>query len=149
MPNVTLRQFANGLARVANNWPVVLDTALEASGLRLQRASRAYIGEYQGQVGPFPAWEPLADYTIQDRISKGYRPDDPLLRTGDLRESIGYSILGNAVVVGSGELVAMWQEFGTRTIPPRSFIGRALAEHGRDEALRIAERVFRPLTQIR
>lgn len=149
MPNVTLRRFTAALNRMANNWDDLQESALEASGRRLQRAARGYIGDYQGAVGPFPAWAPLAEFTIQDRISQGFTPDDPLLRTGEMRESIGYTVRGRVVDVGSNDWVAYWQEFGTPTIPARSFIGRALAEHGRDEARRVAERVFRPLMQIR
>lgn len=149
MPDVTLRRFASALGRIAGDMPDLEERALDAAGRRLRNAAQGYIGEYQGRVGPFPAWKPLADMTVEDRIAQGFTPDDPLLRTGEMRESIGYRVEGRAVMVGSDDWVAYWQEFGTPTIPARSFLGRAVAEHGEDEARAIAERVFRPLTQIR
>ena len=82
----------------------------------------------------------------------GYAPpDNPLLRTGDLRSSIEHRVtavtpLGSAAaIVGSTSEVARYQELGTQNIPPRAFIGRAVAERGNAEAQSVAAGVFGPL----
>jgi hypothetical protein len=46
----------------------------------------------------------------------------PLLRTGELRDSIEYTVHGNEGAVGSDLDRALWLELGTSRIPPRSFL---------------------------
>lgn len=84
------------------------------------------IGEYQEYTGPFNSWKPLAEATVADRIAQGFTPDDPLLRTGELRDSIEAVVKGNEAVVGSTSEIAMYQELGTAKIPPRPFLGPAI-----------------------
>ena len=62
-----------------------------------------------------------------------------------LRRSIGHRSGADWTEIGSNSDVARWQEFGTDRIPPRSFLGRAMAEQGRDEARRVVGRVMAPL----
>ncbi len=80
-------------------------------------------------------WPPLADRTVAEKQRLGYvgqiSPTDPLLRTGDMRESIkpdaeltAYGVEG---VVGSGSKIALYQEMGTSRIPPRPFLAEAMA----------------------
>jgi hypothetical protein len=57
----------------------------------------------------------------------GFSANDPLLRTGTLRDSIGHVVEGNVGYVGTNDKVAPFQEFGTSKIPPRPFLGGALA----------------------
>jgi len=83
------------------------------------------IGEYQDYTGPFNSWAPLAESTMADRVAKGFTPDDPLLRTGDLRDSIEVTVKGNEAAVGSVSEIAMYQELGTDNMPPRPFLGPA------------------------
>lgn len=91
----------------------------------IQADAKARIGSYQDGVGPFPAWANLAEATVDDRLSKGFTPDDPLLRTGGMRESIGVTVEGNVAAIGSASEIALYQEQGTATIPPRPFLGPA------------------------
>jgi negative regulator of sigma E activity len=51
----------------------------------------------------------------------------PWLRTGALRASISHVTDGNVAVVGSTSDVAVDQELGTRTIPPRPFLASTAA----------------------
>jgi phage gpG-like protein len=55
--------------------------------------------------------------------------DTPLLETGELRDSIQHVVgrEGTEVVgyVGTNDPIAKYHELGTRTIPPRSFLGEA------------------------
>lgn len=116
--------------------------------------SRHEIGTYQDEAGPFPAWAPLAETTLAGwddahghhypgKEELGYAPpDNPLLRTGELRDAIEMAVTQNhgvvgvpSRVVGNGTPedpardvgdVATELELGTRHMPPRSFLGRAL-----------------------
>ena len=106
-----------------------IDAALEGLGAVIARAAQEKIGEYQSAAGPFPAWAPLAESTVQQKTRLGYAPPDaPLLRTGDLRTSISFEASPMALLVGSDSPIARYQELGTSRIPPRSFLGAAMFE---------------------
>jgi hypothetical protein len=62
----------------------------------------------------------------------------PWLRTGALRASIGYQADGAVAIVGSSSDVAVDQELGTHTVPPRSFLAATAATTGDDLAALIA-----------
>jgi len=68
---------------------------------------------------------------LQDqRERQGYAPNDPLLVTGDLRDSIERDVQHNVAYVGSNNNKALWHEMGTSRIPPRPFFGGAVeAKH--------------------
>lgn len=91
----------------------------------IEKDAKSRIGTYQDGGGGFPAWANLAQSTIDDRIRKGFTPDDPLLRTGELRDSIEHQVSGTEAVIGTPDIVALYQEQGTSTIPPRPFLGPA------------------------
>lgn len=108
----------------------------------LVKCAQDMIGDYQEAAGPFPRWAELSEATLQGgvdqhghrfpgKIELGYAPpDNPLLRTGALRISIEKHIEENRITIGSHDPVAHYQEFGTSTIPARSFIGRAMFVEG-------------------
>ncbi|MDU3302770.1 MAG: hypothetical protein E7E83_15250 [Enterobacter ludwigii] len=102
-----------------------LEAGLEVVAKTIEEEAKEEIGVYQPAVGPFDAWDPLAESTKADRVRQGYSEDDPLLRSGELRDSISHRVMGLAAVVGSTDDKAVWQEFGTDRIPPRPFIGPA------------------------
>ena len=102
--------------------------ALEKCAQVVEKRSKDKIGEYQDQTGPFIAWPELADYTKADRERHGFPEDEPLLRTGELRDSIEHKVEDSAAYVGSDSDIAVYQELGTAKIPPRSFLGGALAD---------------------
>ncbi|MGH8220883.1 MAG: HK97-gp10 family putative phage morphogenesis protein [Steroidobacteraceae bacterium] len=104
---------------------------LEPIGAAVAKTARAKIGEYQSAEGPFPAWEPLAESTVEDRIARGYAPDEPLLRTGELQDSISHAVEGLEAAVGSTSEIAVYQELGTERMPPRPFLGPAVYQHAR------------------
>ena len=113
--------LASRLSHIAN---AEGDTAyLEAVGSKIERDAKEIIGHYQhSDTGPFPEWEELAPSSKADRVSKGFTPNDPLLRTGALRDSINHEVRGRSVAVGSDLDIAIYQEMGTATIPPRPFL---------------------------
>ena len=102
--------------------------ALERCAKLVEKHAKAKIGEYQPESGPFAAWAELADATKSDRTRQGYSEDDPLLRTGALRDSIGHTVKDSEAQVGSNSDIAVYQELGTTSVPPRSFLGGALAD---------------------
>jgi hypothetical protein len=108
-------------------------TALKEGAEIVKTAAQDVIGEYQPAKGPVPAWAPLSPATQEDRVAKGYTPDDPLRRSGELRDSIDVRMIGEdtaAVGVFDPEMVpiAASMEFGyfnvraNRFVEPRSFI---------------------------
>lgn len=99
--------------------------ALTDAAKLVEEQAKAEIGTYQPAVGPFAAWPELADSTKEDRASKGYPENEPLLRTGDLRDSISHEVHGLEAIIGSTEDVALYHELGTQHIPPRPFLGTA------------------------
>lgn len=127
--------FARHLAVTAVVGEEVTHHITEKAAKIIQEDAQKRIGEYQDYTGPFNAWAPLAESTQEDRVAKGFTADDPLLRTGELRDSIEVSAKGNEAVVGSVGDIALYQEVGTDRIPPRPFLGPA----GYDSKLSIGE----------
>ena len=119
----------NALAAHIASAAVAIETAghhsLEKCARLIEKTAKDEIGHYQPEVGQFAAWPSLADATVADRVAHGYAPDQPLLREGDLRDSIEHEVHGNEAIIGSKSDIAAYQEFGTATIPPRPFIGPA------------------------
>lgn len=99
--------------------------ALERAARIVEAEAKHEIGTYQDTAGQFVQWAELADSTKQQRARLGFAENDPLLRTGELRDSIGHAVGDKEAVVGSDSQIAEWQELGTKTIPPRSFLGGA------------------------
>lgn len=99
--------------------------ALDAACRVIERDAKRQIGHYQDEVGGFPAWAELADSTEEEKARLGFPLGAPLLRTGELRDSIEHEVSGLEGVVGSKSDIAAYQEFGTATIPARPFIGSA------------------------
>lgn len=91
----------------------------------IEETAKEEIGVYQPAVGPFEAWAPLAESTKADRVRSGYTEDDPLERSGELKNSIQSEVVGLAAIVGTKSEIGLWQEMGTDRIPPRPFIGPA------------------------
>ncbi len=65
-------------------------------------------------------WKQLAESTQRQRERLGFEPNNPLYRTGGLMDSVDYKVLGpKMAVVGSTSEIMVWQELGTKHIPPR------------------------------
>jgi hypothetical protein len=82
----------------------------------IQKKAKAAIGKEHEE------WAPLAESTIADKAHHGYPTPKPLLTTGELRDSIEYTVHGNQGSVGSNLDRAVYMELGTSRIPPRSFL---------------------------
>ncbi|WP_435018496.1 HK97-gp10 family putative phage morphogenesis protein [Tundrisphaera sp. TA3] len=131
----SLGHLAAHFAEIALKQHEMEHHALEKVGKLVEKRAKAKIGEYQDEAGPFIAWPELADFTKEDRLRQGFSENDPLLRTGAMRDSIGHQVAGSEVHVGSNSDIAVYQELGTSKIPPRSFLGGAAV----DETKRIRE----------
>jgi phage gpG-like protein len=71
----------------------------------------------------------------------------PWLQTGALRASIAHSSDGTVAVVGSSSDVAVDQELGTRSDPPRSFLASTAASAAEDMVASIAGALARHLAE--
>lgn len=144
---MTFEEFATYLRAASVRVEPNLAIAVEATTHAAADKARGYIGHYQGATDGYPAWEPLAESTLRDKERRGYAPpDNPLLRTGEMRDSIVAEVEGLVGTFGSDSKIALYQEMGTsRGIPPRSFIGRAAHESIpklEAELVAAAERIF-------
>ena len=129
MPELSLTEFAALLERAAADEHEAMRAGLEKAGALVAENARGRVGTYEGND-----WPQLADTTVEDRVRHGYAPDEPLLRTGELRDSIGHQVDGNEVAVGSDLPIANYQENGTERVPPRPFVGPAMMHEGQHAA---------------
>ena len=152
-----MREFPNLGAFIAHLAQVqVAIPAAERRGLRagaelIRDEARAEIGTYQrAETGLFAPWRELADRTKADRLRLGFTENDPLLRTGDMRDSIHCTIGTHAALIGSNSDVALWQEMGTEGphpgmdgyhVSPRHFLGVAAFRKGEQAAALIGQHV--------
>jgi hypothetical protein len=102
--------------------------ALDQIGKIVTYVAKSKLGKYQPAIGPFAGWAALTEYTINERIEAGFTPNDPLLRSGHLRDSISYVAQYPKLVVGSPLPYAVDQELGVEAdrLPPRPFLGPAM-----------------------
>ena len=148
-----LADLAKHFERIADIQDVVDKVILTKGAIRLERRAKSKIGHYQDEQGPFEAWRELAESTKADRRQRGYNEDDPLLRTGDMRDSIQHTVEAKEAVVGSTSVIAMYQETGTPSIPPRSFLGSSAVQEAPaivEDSGKIAFRPFqgKPLPRV-
>lgn len=122
MATLTLPQFAGLMTHLASSLPAARHRALEHACQIVETEARRVIGTYDAD----PTWPELADSTKADRVRQGFSENEPLLRTGELRDSIVHTVVGNTGHVGSNDDKAVWQELGTVRIPPRSFLKSAV-----------------------
>lgn len=120
-----LEQFARELSSASASIATGLETSFRVIVKEIEETAKEEIGVYQPAYGPFDAWAPLAESTKADRVRSGYTEDEPLLRSGELRDSIESEVFGLAAIVGTKSQIGFWQEVGTDSIPPRPFIGPA------------------------
>ena len=128
----------NSLEELFDALPGAIDRGMRRAatdiGIAIEQRAQAKLGEYQ------PGWPQLADATQTERVSLGFSPNDPLLRTGGLKDSIQGAVDpisgGYRVVVGSDAPQARIQELGgvnsgrpgLADIPPRPYLAPALVE---------------------
>ena len=122
---MTPAEFARKLQWAAVRARTEIDIPTEAVVEAAAEKARTAIGTYAY------GWPQLAASTQADRAARGYAANEPLLRTGEMRGSIGHmaqlSAEGAEGVIYSTDEIAVFQELGTsRGIPPRSFLMASL-----------------------
>lgn len=120
-----LEQFARELSSDSASIATGLEASFRVIVKEIEETAKEEIGVYQPAYGPFDAWAPLAGSTKAERVRQGYSEDEPLLRSGELRDSIESDIVGLTAIIGTKSEIGLWQEVGTSHIPPRPFIGPA------------------------
>lgn len=127
---MTLDNLATHFSYLAGVWTGILQNAANTIGQDAVQVSQRKLGrDDNGPIGFFPGWEPLADSTLAEKARLGLPSPSPLLRTGELRDSITYetqvSPASAVVMLFSTSEYAPVQELGggPSHIPPRPFIG--------------------------
>lgn len=115
----TLSQFALHVARFGAMVDIARDEAIEKACEIVEEEAKRVIGTYDY------GWPQLAQSTQAERSRLGYPANEPLLRDGDMRDSITHHVEDDTGYVGSPSKIALYQELGTDKIPPRSFLGGA------------------------
>jgi hypothetical protein len=115
----SLGQFAAHLLAYEADLKLTEEACVEKACRMIEKEAKTAIGTYKF------GWPPLQPETIAHKATG----DSPLLETGELKESIEHTVgreSGEVVgYVGTNDPVAKYHELGTRTIPPRSFLGEA------------------------
>lgn len=117
----TLTDFAKALTASVVAVEVWKHEMLENACKIVEAEAKDVIGSYRYN------WPQLAESTQAERGRLGFPENEPLLRTGELRDSIEHTVIEHesAGYVGSNSMIAVYQELGTSRIPPRSFLAGA------------------------
>ena len=121
----SLGAFAGHLAALELPVRKSLERGLDKVAAKIEETAKDELGHYQDGVGPFLAWEELTESTKADRVSQGYTENDPGLRSGAMRQSIGHQTNGLEASVGSNDDHLVFFELGTPKQTPRSVLGEA------------------------
>lgn len=128
MKEISLDNLGMAFSSLASSIESGQNGIAHALGEAVQERAKEKVGEYQPASHGFDAWAPLAQATMDQRVSKGFPANNPLLRSGELRDSITMRSEGNGAIIGSTLDIALYQENGTENIPPRPFLGPAAGE---------------------
>lgn len=118
-----LMELAATLAAVPLALELHTHEALEKACVMFEESAKGAIGTYEF------GWTQLKASTQRQRVSLGFSANEPLLRSGELQRSIEHQIHGHDGYVGTNDPIAIYQECGTSRIPPRPFMGGALAHN--------------------
>jgi len=128
---MTPAEFSKVVADMASRVPLEIGNVAELTGLSAKAKARSLIGQER------PEWLALADVTVEEKTRLGYvgrvSATDPLLRTGEMRDSIEFELLedlgtGVSAVIYSNDEKAVVQELGGGYIPPRPFLATAMRQ---------------------
>jgi phage gpG-like protein len=126
---MTLSSFGELAAKLMTaeaDMKLAQEAAVEKACQMVEKWAKKAIGQYL----PGYNWAQLKEATQEERVRLGYSANEPLLRTGELRDSIGHFVEreGAEVIgyVGTNDPVAKYHEYGTSRMPPRSFLGASM-----------------------
>lgn len=104
--------------------------SLRRAAQLVTRDARTQIGHYQPSAGAYPAWEPLAESTEEEKARLGAPENAPLYRFGGLKASFRYDPpTEDSIDLGSTDSVMEYHEFGTVKMPARPVLGPALLKN--------------------
>lgn len=115
----SFQEFANYLNKGAASpinkaMEVGVHEALIGICVEIKEEVKRKFGVYQ------TGWKQLADSTQNQRERLGFEPNNPLYMTGDLMDTIDYKVISPTMaVIGSTSPIMVYQELGTKNIPPR------------------------------
>jgi hypothetical protein len=136
MGEFTLLGFVAFIPELVHHVDEAKHHALETAAKIVEAESKSVIGTHGYN------WPPLSASTIAKH------GDTPLLNTGEMRESISHNFVShNEVTIGSGLDRAVYQELGTSTIPPRSFLAQAAIHKEREITELIGHQVIKALVK--
>lgn len=131
MAMLSFKQFANLTDRAVKEMQWGATTSVVRQVVKtVEVGAKAVIGHENN------GWAPLSARTVAEKQRLGFTgrisATDPLLRTGEMRDSISSYAVGSVGVVGSPLKKALWMEMGTvkpsGSVPPRSFLGLAMSK---------------------
>lgn len=127
----SLAHFAAHLVKLEADVAMAAHHGLKQVAREIEKTAKSKFGVYQQVISDFDAWEPLTEATQADRVRQGYPPNEPLLRSGSLRNSVNHEVRGLDAAIGSKSDVMVHQELGTVKIPPRPVLGPAAIQNRR------------------
>jgi phage gpG-like protein len=126
MTTFTPFEFSEYLLDLVVTESLALNSGLKVVAEKIEKTAKSEIGHYQKSYAKFPAWAHLSESTIAEKESLGYSPpDNPLLRTGEMRDSISNTVEGLEATIGSNDQKMVWHEFGTSKMAMRPVLGPA------------------------
>ena len=151
----SLKAFSNHLiTNVVNKYERREQNLLKIVGRFIEKESKEIIGHRQSGVGDgYGAWPDLAEATKveKERLGDGSGANEwqPLLRTGEMRDSISFSVAQHKVYIGAMSDIMIYQEKGTARIPPRPVLGLAMYKEKVKMRFAIGNFMFAWITDIR
>ena len=120
----TFASFAERLALLEADLRLTELAIVETAAQMIEERAKNAIGTYEF------GWPQLAESTQEERVREGYTANDPLKRTGHLKNSIGHYVQHEGIYnvvgyVGTDDPNGKYHELGTGRIPPRPFLGPA------------------------
>ena len=138
---INLLDFAAELGKVSAVMLVEQHLGLEEAAKIVEAEAKRRIGRDDN------GWPPLAQATIDYKSEHGFTgrvsATDPVLRTGELRDSIEHTVGELEAVVGTDNDHAIYQELGTSKAPPRPFLGPAAIAKSDEIALEIGAHIIK------
>lgn len=128
----SLKSFLTQINKVVESYDRRENNLLTIVGRFIELESKSIIGHRQYGINGagFGVWPDLADSTKEDKERKGFgnagNDWQPLLRTGEMRDSITFTTGKHEVSIGSPSDILVYQELGTEFIPPRPVLSLAM-----------------------
>jgi phage gpG-like protein len=132
-PGVFASFLVGVVAGLRHDRACILDAAAEI----IERDAKAIIGTHDA------GWPPL----LTETIAKKKTGDSPLLETGELRESIQHTVVGDHAYVGSNSDKAVHNFLGTVHIPARDPLVPAAMRCEAEVTAKVGKIVFSGLTK--